>query len=130
MKTARTAMPLASDIFTHKLDSKGSLSFGSRGGKIAGLDSDQILIFSKGGNVILKDHSASSLEYNGSYKIDKADTISVILKGYPGNWPIMKIIMQNDVLHLARVDGLTAPNAELQNEKHFQNYWPFGEIGN
>jgi hypothetical protein len=106
--------------------------FSSRDGNHYGMDSDALIAFGPGGKVVLEEFGVAPMGYGGNYSVQEGGTITVVLKGYRGKWPPMKMARDGKTLRLYNATGSTGlimgGRGGATETGSMKSFWPFRQV--
>ncbi|BCX48687.1 hypothetical protein HAHE_25950 [Haloferula helveola] len=117
------------DSLGELLESNESVTFLSRQGELANMDSDTALTLRSDGTVVLRESGIGSLPYSGKLVVRADGGIALDLQGYPATWPLMRFERLGDTCYLHRVDGETGfifgGRTGAVTSADMKPFWPF-----
>ena len=119
------------DVRSIVADTSGwTTTFVSRGGDLAGMDSDSKIVFFDDERVSMTEYGVGPVTYNGTYTVNDGREITLHLESYPGKWPRMVIRKHEGKILLFRSDGTTGlefgGRGGAVETPEMKPFWPFG----
>ena len=119
------------DVRSVIADMKGwTTTFVSRGGQMAGMDSDSQIVFYDDGRVSMTEYGVGPVTYNGKYTVNEDREITLHLENYPSEWPRMVIRKHAGDILLFRSDGAAGlefgGRGGATETPGMKSFWPFG----
>lgn len=116
------------DILIKRIGQTGKVSFKSWNGNLRGVDSDDVLHFYAGSNVMLEHRSIGVDHFRGTYDMTPDGRVVVAIKDFHESWPPMILRVDGADLLLYREDGHTSwlPKGDPNLPKpSVDGFWPF-----